>query len=165
MNIDTLIELLVDALIADASILSWCNTNYSTPHTIYKGIDLSNPPGEDEYPLIAIWPISKTSGYQLAEKAHVIQITSGIYDSTFSSDTDTNLVTVKRYRGVSRTEAFRKLVETAVVAEIGSNTNTTELVEEALEISYEPIEFFPSFFATDIYVFNEPISAGDDIFS
>lgn len=163
MNIDTLVELLVDAFIADADILSWCNTNYS-PHTIYKGIDLRNPPSEDDYPLITIWPISKMTGYSMSEISHGVVITTGLNDSTQSSDTDTNLVTVKKYRGITRIEAFRKLVEDCVIAEIDSNTNTTEMVTNSLEISYEPVDYFPAFFATDVYIFMKPHSQGDDIF-
>jgi hypothetical protein len=165
MNIDTLVDLLIDAFIADASILTWCNTNYSTPHTIYKGIDLRKPPPEADYPVIHIWPINKSCGYGLTQKPHGIGVVTGIKDSTQSSDTDTNLVTVKKYRGLARIEAFRKLVESSIVTEIGSNTNTVELTEDSLEISYETIESFPFFLAIDMWMLTEEYSQGDDVFA
>lgn len=164
MNIDTLVELLVDALIADAAILAWCNTNYSTPHTIYKGIDLRKPPPETDYPIIHIWPISKMEGYSLPEQTHSFGVVCGIYDTTQSSDTDTNLVTVKKYKGLANIEAFRKLAEDAVTAEIDSNTNTNLLHIDTLDISYETIESFPFFLAVNIYSCNEDYSQGDDAF-
>lgn len=165
MNIDTLVDLLIDAFVADAAILSWCNTNYLTPHTIYKGIDLRNPPPEDDYPIIHVWPIYKSVGYSLAQKPHGIGIVTGINDSTISSDTDTNLVTVKKYRGLARIEAFRKLIESSVETEIDSNTNTIELTIDSLEISYETIESFPFFLAINTYILTEVYSQGDDVFA
>lgn len=164
MNIDTLVELLVDAIVASSEILSWCNTNYSSPHTIYKGIDLRKPPPQADYPIIHIWPINKMEGYSLPQQSHSFGIVTGIYDETQSSETDTNLVTVKKYQGLANIEAFRKLVESAVTTEIDSNTNTVELEIDTLEISYETIESFPFFLAVDIYICNKDYSQGDDAF-
>ena len=164
MNIDTLVDILFDAFIADSSILSWCNTNYSTPHTIYKGIDLRNPPDENDYPIITIWPISKMGGDSQEMQSHGVVVTAGINDSTLSTDTDTNLVVAKKYRGLARIEAFRKLVETSVTTEIGSNTNTTEIMNDTLEIMYDPVDCFPFFFAVMAFIFTKYYSQGDDVF-
>jgi hypothetical protein len=164
LNIDTLVDILFDSCVADASLLSWCNTNYSSPQTIYKGIDLRNPPPQTDYPIIHIWPVNKVCGYSLGQKAHGIGVVCGVFDDTLSTETDTNLVVQKKYRGYARIEAFRKLVEDAVITELGSNTDTKELFTDTLEISYETIDSFPFFLAVNMFIFNENYSQGEDVF-
>lgn len=164
MNIDTLIDILFDAYVADADILSWCNTNYSTPQTLYKGIDLRQPPPETDYPIIHIWPINKNEGHGYNQVSHDIGVMVGVFDSTQTSTTDTNDIVSKKYRGVARLEAFRKLVETSTTTEIDSNTETTELFVDNLEITYEIVDSFPFFLAAMMFTITKKYSQGDDIF-
>ena len=164
MDINNIIDISVTALIADASILNWCNTNYSNPHTIYQGIDLRNPPPATDYPVIHIFPMTKNVGYALKKKSHVIAIVCGINDDTITTATDTNEVTHKKYDGIENIEDFRYLVETAITAELESNTDTPELIIDSVQIQYETIDSFPFFLAITVFELNKDYSQGDSVF-
>ena len=164
MNINTIVSIFADAVIADASTLNWCNTKYSSPHTVYEGIDIRNPPPEGDYPVIHIFPMSKSIGYSLEKKGHIIGVVVGIFDDTLTTTTDTNEVVHKKYQGVEYIEDFRYLIEAAITNELASNTNTTELFVDAVMVEYEHIESFPFFLAINTFELNENYSQGDDVY-
>lgn len=164
MDINNIVDIMVNAMVADSSILNWCNNKYSSPHTIYKGIDLRKPPPQEDYPCIHIWPMAKNVGYDLKKKAHTIGVVCGLYDETITTTTDTNEVVFKKYQGIEYIEDFRYLVETAITAELESNVDTLELFIDSVAIEYENIESFPFFLAINIFELNENYSQGDEVF-
>lgn len=165
MDINDIMDICVDALIADSSILNWCNTNYSSPHTIYEGLDTRNDPSETDYPVIHICPLSKDIGYGTDQAGHLIYVACGINDSTLSTSTDTNGVVHKKYRGIEYIEDFRYLIESAIVTEIESNTNTPELIIDSVHVAYDTMEAFPYFVCPMVMELNKKYSQGDDAFA
>jgi len=68
-------------------------------------------------------------------------------------------VNVKEYDGVDKIEAFRKLVETAIVTTVSS----PQFID-SLSIEYEVIEYFPFFLASMEFSINEDYYQGDNVF-
>lgn len=161
MNIITsLIDVLITAISGDNTLINWCNTNYSTPPTIYKGIDLRQPPNEDEYPILHIFPSRKNVGYDLAEKVHAIGLVTGLVNTTINTTTTGDSVVIKEYQGIDDTESFRKLIEDVIV----DNVPTDSWVD-SLDISYEIIEAFPFFLSFNLFEITEKYCQGDNVFT
>ena len=154
MNITTLINALRDGIKNNAPLAAWCVATYAKSHTVYKGMDARNPPPETSYPLVHIFPIRKTAGYELASEDHGIGVTCGVFDSTVTISG-----IVSEYGGIDNLEAFRKLVETAVVAAIPTGSRI-----DLLTIEYETIEFFPFLLASMEFKIADDYSQGDDVF-
>ena len=64
-----------------------------------------------------------------------------------------------QHAGIDHLEAFRKLVETAVVAAIPTGSRI-----DLLTIEYETIEFFPFLLASMEFKIAEDYYQGDDVF-
>jgi len=157
MNINTLMENLREALHDDEALQVWSNVHYGSYHKVYVGIDTRNPPGEDDYPLVHLFPIEKTVGYEMDAQDHVIGVTCGIHDTATLTLARENLV---EYRGMTYIEEFRKLAETAIA---GADIGTLRI--DALRIEYETVEFFPYFLATMEITMRGDYYQGDDVFA
>lgn len=157
MNILTLLHDIRDAVHDDAATQAWCTTNYNRNHKVYVGIDVRNPPGKDHYPIVHIFPLSKSIGYELENQDHIIGVTCGIYEPDMLSTGKTDAV---EYEGIDHIEEFRKLIETAV-----AGTSMGELLINTLTIEYETIEFFPFFLATMEFKLTKPYYQGDNVFA
>ena len=158
--IDSLIDVLITAIAADNTLINWCNTNYSTPPTIYKGIDLRQPPPEDDYPIIHIFPIRKQVGYDLSEKIHSVGVVTGLVNSTITTTTTGDSVVIKEYDGIDDTEDYRKAIEDVVAANVPTNSWV-----DSLDISYETIEAFPFFFSFNLFDITEKYCQGDNVYT
>lgn len=161
MNINTLIQNERDAIAGDSSIENWCYTNYESYPTLYVGIDLDNPPSEDDYPVIHLYPIAKKVGYELTKQNHLLGCTVGLKDTTLSTSTQGN-TSVKEYQGIQRIESMRKLVETVIKNNVSSDTFI-----DVLDIDYAPPECFPLFLADMIFMITQSYYQGtdDDVFA
>ena len=144
MDLGTLTTYLYTAIAGNGSLKTWCNSNYSKYETIYAGIDLQHPPDESEFPIIHIFPLHKLIGDNTEDKDHTIMVVYGLNDSNLTSST-VNGITVKVYNGLTKLHAFRKLIETTILATF----KTYNLQFNKCEIDIEAIEFFPFFFAID----------------
>jgi hypothetical protein len=147
-----------DAVQADATLLAWCQANYSKAHTVYKGMDVRQPPPEAHYPIVHLFPVSKALGYGLEKQEHVIAITCGVYDADLDSSTSGG-VTLYEYDGIDNLEAMRKLVEAAVKAVVPAGG-----LIEAMRIEYETIEFFPFLLASMELTISDEYYQGQDVF-
>lgn len=154
MNITTLINAIRDAVKDNAAVSAWCTTNYSVAHNVYKGVDTRQPPASSSYPLVHIFPVAKSLGYGLESEDHIIGVTVGLYDAT-----QTTTGTLIEMEGIDNLEAFRKLVETAIVGAVSSPRFI-----ESIEVEYETIEFFPFFLANMEIHISDRYSGGDDVF-
>lgn len=154
MNMTTLTNALRNAVADDAATATWCQATYGQNHYIYVGMDERNPPADDKYPLVHLFPLRKTAGYDLTQQDHGIGATCGIHDSTFITTGRDNLV---EYNGVDRIEAFRKLVETAIAGALPTGVSLAEMAVE-----YETIEFFPYFLASMELRLTQDLYQGDD---
>ena len=158
MNFNTLIETIRNAIALASTIKTWAEANYGRVHNTYIGTDPRNSPDSSKYPLIAIYPVSKKTGYDSMERIHDVDIVCGIYDENYTVTGEDNIT---EYTGIKNIESFRKLIETAVteltVTELGGRI-------DALNIIYEPLEFFPYFLAGMTFRVIEDLSQGDDPF-
>lgn len=143
-----------DAVANDAAIAAWCTTNYGQAHKVYVGVDTRNPPASSNYPLVHIFPLAKSAGYELESEPHVIGVNCGIYD-----DDSTTTGKITEMEGVGNLEAFRKLVETALLGAVASPQRI-----ERIEIEYETIEFFPFFLCGMEVVVSDDYFGGDGAF-
>jgi len=157
MNMTTLMDAIRNAVHDDSATKSWCSTNYSRNHKVYVGVDTRKPPGEAEYPLVHIFPLSKSVGYDLEEASHVISVTCGVH--TTDTVTVTGKDNIVEMQGVSHVEALRKLVETAIVGAMPAGCTI-----DALNIEYETVEFYPFFLANMEFTITETYYQGDGVF-
>lgn len=152
MNISTLINSMRDAVSGNAALSAWCTTNYSQTHKVYIGVDTRKPPASSDYPVVHIFPLGKSMGYELEAENHVIGVNVGVYD-----DDSTTTGNVIEMEGVANLEAFRKLVETAF---IGAVTSPQRI--ERIEAEYESLEFFPFFLCgMEVHVSDEYFGGND----
>ena len=157
MNITTLLHNVANAIHDDSSTQAWCTTVYERGHKVFIGIDRRKPPAESDYPLVHVFQVRKSEGYELESQEHVLGVTCGIYDDdsrTVIRDRLTELESIEYI------ETFRKYVETAVV---GAELSTMRIDE--LLIEYEVIDFFPFLLAHMEFTFVHDYSSGDDVFA
>lgn len=148
MNITTLMNNIRNAVYDNAALSAWCTSAYGQAHKVYVGVDTRNPPASSAYPLIHLFPLTKTAGG--GNQSISIGATCGIYDA--NTLTVAGRTRAIELRGVSYLEAFRKLVETAAL--------TAALDDgywfDRIEMTYETVEYFPYFLAAmEIVVLGE----------
>ena len=154
MDINTLISNIVDSIATDSALSSWANSTYGKDHSVLVSFDKRNPPGEAEAPFIVIHPIQKQVGQGLSDKSHVIEIDCCIYDETTETFAQSN---ISGYAGVNRIEAFRKLVESAIV-----RTNVGNALFQTLDIEFDVIESFPFHWAGMAVDIKERVTISSD---
>jgi len=135
MDINTLLTDLASAIATDAATLAWANATYDQDHKVYVNVDIQNPPGRTDCPAVEIHPAAKRVGQTITKKEHAFEVTCGIYDEAVKVHAETNIV---EYEGVQRLEAFRKLVEAAIVGVSVGNA-----VFEEVSVEYDTISLFP----------------------
>lgn len=179
MNITTLINAIRDVLANSSEISDWSVAIYGHGPTITKGADEKNPPEQADYPVIHLFPIGKSAGYGVDMIGHDIGISCGVSDTSITSST-VGQVTLLEYTGLDNLEAFRKLVETAVVTAVesglgfgevefgedpfGGETWHGSVFLDDVKITYETIEHFPFFLASMALSINGPATLGGDPF-
>ena len=156
MNMTTLLDAIRDAIHDDAAVLAWCDAAYTRAHRVFVGVDARHPPDENMYPLVHVFPVSKTGGYEVVTQGHQVAVTCGIYEA---ADRETSKDYVTEKLGVSYLEAFRKLVETAVV---GCDISDHRI--DRMEVEYETLEYFPFFLCNMTFTIVWDFAQGDDPF-
>lgn len=157
MDINTLRTTLRDAILGDTATQTWCNTNYGRVHKVYGSIDTREPPAEDQYPIVHIFPITMSGGYDLDRAEYELGVVCGINDSALKTGLDDNAV---EYQGVGNIETFRQKVEAAIAAAIPANYFLSEMSAD-----YEVIEFFPFFIVGMRCVITKDYFQGDSPFA
>ena len=158
------IEIIEDGLTDDESLRTWCISNYSSPPTIYSGIDKRQPPAQSNTPYVSVMTANEFSGYGQDRNSFLINIVSALYDDTLTTTTDTNEVTRKKYQGIENIEAMRKLVETAVCDILSTDSNLENCIIDTVEVSYRTLGYFPYFYGNSSFNIYYIYSQGDSIF-
>lgn len=154
MDINTLIEDIAVSIATDSAITTWASDTYDTLHTVFIGEDSRDPIGEDQTPCVVIFPVEKRVGQGQSEKLHHIEIDCCVYDESAEEFDESNIT---GFAGVKRLEAFRKLVETAVVAaDVGNG------LFNSVDIEYDAVESFPFCTCGMLFEINEKITMGSD---
>ena len=154
MNINTLTDNIAEAVAGDSGISSWSNTNYSTDHTVFINVDGDDLPGSDYCPYVIVVPDRKAAGQRTSQREHTVDVICCISDdSTRAHAGYTNIVD---YQGSYNLEAFRKLVETAIVGvDVGNGTVDFEL-------EFDTISVFPLMWCFMRVLVLEPVTMGSD---
>lgn len=135
MNILTLLYEYRSAVLEDPKIKAWCQRHYNKSLTVLIGSDDNNPPTEDDYPLIHLFPIEKEVGIKVDPKEHSIGCTCGVHNAEEAEKTYDNSKVMK---GLVHLEEFRKLAETALV-----KANLDDIYISRIRIEYDTAEIFP----------------------
>ncbi len=164
MNITTLLDKIITAVSTNASLITWCTTNYSKKPTIYKGIDLRKPPPSTECPVINIIPVKKNPSESEGIVPHVVGVICMVYNNSDPTSTTTGGgVVIKEYAGVDNIEGFRKVIENAITAiSFDSDTDLTGLRVNDIKIDYDTIDVFPFFRCFMEIEFTNILSQGDN---
>lgn len=156
MNVNTLLVNIRNAIHDNSALQTWCTTNYGQNQKVYVGIDTRKPPPSTDYPIVHVFPLSKTVG--TGNQAHVIGVTCGLYDD--DTRTVAGKANVVELEGLQNLESFRKLVETALLTASLDNGHWVD----AIDITYETIEFFPYFLCAMEVTVRSEIPFGADFF-
>lgn len=134
----TLLTLIRDAIASDADLSQWCYTKYGRRPTVCVGVDMENPPGAADYPVVVIEDITETRGNAQNILSWVVSIGVGIMDETITTaavttpgakpeDDPVLLSTTKTLAGLSDVETFREQIEALLVrSRFAKITFTTE---------------------------------------
>ena len=159
MNIVDLTRAFAEAIHDDVAVNVWTNANYGQDVHVYMGADNNNLPSTDNCPLVFLVPDGKDSGHQRKTQDHAVLVTCEIDDDTTVDDVDyPNLV---EYTGLSRVEAFRELVQAAILANIPADIANS--LEDQLSVS-SGSDLYPIFETFDRYTFKKSYRMGSVIF-
>jgi len=154
MDITTLIDDFAEGIAQDPDVLEWANLTYGQDHRVFVNFDVENPPGESYCPFVMLMPESKRAGQTIVNRSHEVHVVCCVHDSEFRDHLSISNIT--EYLGVSRLEAFRKLVETALASvDIGNPTIDFDIEDDT--ISYFP--FLWCYMAARV---DEPVTMGSD---
>ncbi|MEE4112712.1 MAG: hypothetical protein V2I40_07850 [Desulfobacteraceae bacterium] len=154
MNINTLITDMAEAIAQDPDILEWANLYYGRDHYVFVNFDIENPPGESYCPYVVIFPEAKRIGQGIRQRSHTLHVVACVHDD--SSRDYPGFTNIIEYEGLQRSEAFRKLVETAMAGvDIGNG-----LMD--FEIDYDSISDFPFFWCFMSAIITEPVTMGSN---
>jgi|GEM_PF-6060156 len=152
MNLSTLLENIGTALREDTALIAWIDEKYGGTMKIYSGIDQRDPPGQDDAPLIVLFPEGKTGGIRSEEKDHLIRIRPEILNAGSTTTTDGYGAWVK-YTGISEIVAFTRLVVDVIYSNLPT-IFTDDPGFVSFETSLETVEYFPIFFADIMATFS-----------
>lgn len=128
-----------DAIAADTGIKEWCQTNYSSNHQVFENCDSRNEPGEEDCPLVILYPSAKSGGLNQDPKTLVIGVSCVVWDEGISTST----AGVIRFDAGRNVEAFRLLVFAVIKANLPANVKLA-----TVDTDYDTIEQFPFVSAT-----------------
>jgi hypothetical protein len=113
-------EIIMTVWATDTAIQDYCQTTFGKVPTIMNAIDEQNPPGEDDFPLIAFYDWRSSGGMAgMTEKFEFLVGIAVVEKGVTFNDT----LNVKTYSGPARVETLRSLAERAVrAARIGKVT-------------------------------------------
>lgn len=158
MDINALQKLFIETIAVDADVIAWCQENYGKKHSVHSSFDSRNLPGQDDCPMVVVYPLRKYTGEGVTTRHHEIQVVVHVYNTgTRSHPSIDNIVD---YDGNDNVEIFRKLVETVIA---GIDIGNALIME--LSADYDIIQYFPLFsigMVTDIV---EEYTLGTDAFA
>ena len=154
-DINTILERVSSAIVADAGIYAFCDAEYGKPLTVYVNCDARQQPPKSAFPLVIVLPMGKHGGLGSKQKEHFIGIITGVYDERKTIEDDG----VIWFVGGKNVEILRQLAINAVI--------TTDLPHLKLmdkEDDPEMIEQFPYVSITTVLEFHETWTIGSSPF-
>jgi hypothetical protein len=140
MTTQELLTAIRDALAADTALEAWCQEQFVKSATILLGLDERDPPGENDYPLVAIVGCTQERGDMARELSWKVFVGVGVVNEEIVIETNTKTAT-----GLLQAEELRELAENAIYrARIASGASAGEASTESyypLFVSYTTITF------------------------
>jgi len=102
------------ALTGSGSLSTWAETFCGQAPHVFCGSDPDNPPAQDTYPLIEVFPLSDNAGRQIDQYDAYLGLVCGIYDDSLEP------VVYKDFelqRGVLRLEEFFSRIKTVIASD------------------------------------------------
>lgn len=128
MNIATLNTALQLAITTAATTINaWSQTTYSKNHTFLDRIDIKNLPSGDNCPCSVLRPRRRSTGQNKRHQMNEFILWAFITDTSSSEFTNG--------------EAYRKLLEDALVTKIGTLNASLSMVD--VEVDYDDISHYP----------------------
>jgi len=149
MNFGDMLTTLRDALATDTALIDWASITYNTVHTVFLGVDDRNPPTDDEYPALHIYPLSRSGELCPGGDRMTIGIAIGVYDINSYTTVANWQANTKTLPGIAALEEGISLIKDVIMA-----TTTGENFVNTLEITYETVDFYPYFLAEIIVTYD-----------
>jgi hypothetical protein len=154
IEVNTTLLALAAGLAANTALSAWATTNYGRVPKIYINIDERNPPGETECPYVLLFPTAARYGRGVREKTIELQMVTCLFDATFRTYTDTDII---EYKGVQNCVELLDLAVNAIAAIATGNALLQDVAAE-----FDTIEAFPFFMALAPITYVEPLCLGAD---
>lgn len=128
------VQKLRDLLSADTGdFADWCSTNLGQLPGVYVGIDVRDPPGEEQCPFVVVRPGVNREGEDQQEYDVAVSVDWGI----LSGDADVS-GRVTEYAGLYTIDGFGRVIWECLTAGISEQVSLSRS-----EYELSPIEFFP----------------------
>lgn len=156
MNEYTIIRNMRDAVNNDADIAAWCQATFEGGPFLFIGVDPENPPGQELYPLVAFYPMSRATGAARDDADTGIMVEIGVADQDTLEQEPGNENLVE-YAGIYEVIEFRRLVLSAIAAADFDGGFISEI-----ESDYDPVLEFPLFSTLNVITVTRPYQFRDD---
>jgi len=122
ITLTNLVDSSVSIILNDASISSFCTTNYGQDIFIYNGMDLSNLPGEGNTPYVIIFKDAERIGEAVSNYRYELGFQVTIFDENIDSTT----TRVEKQLGEERVEQLTLLIYDALRRDMPCNGNVDD---------------------------------------
>jgi len=133
-KMNDLIEALAAAIARDTAVQVWANLEYDRPLMVMENCDPRNDPGEEDCPMVILYPMQKSGGLSQGVKAHVIGVSCVVYDA----EQPESIEGVIRFNGGRMVEELREKVSGIIKDNLPSDIHL-----EAVFTEYDTIGQFP----------------------
>ena len=116
MNVSEVLEALRNTLAADADIKTFCQAKYAKNPKIFLGVSDDYPPTKDDYPVIAIFHVLRSSR---GDSQRFITYQALIGVGVLKETIDTSVNGQVTLPGLVEVERLRELVESAIFGKVG----------------------------------------------
>lgn len=154
MNIINQLADLLLAIASDTAITTWSEVTYGRVHKVFENLDDRNLPAEVDCPYVALYPISRQSGYQVKDIVNGYEILCCVHDESYAAHAEDNVV---KYAGVDRLETLRQYVLSAIASVDVGNALLAEVSCE-----YDTVTAFPFMFNSMVLTFTLPVMIAGD---
>lgn len=132
VRVNDILRLYRDRLNADAALEAWAQSNFGTSVSIFVGLDMGNPPGRGQCPLVILRPGTASEGQTVQDFRYRILV-----DFAVDAETLTESGKLHEYEGVYLVDDMRELVLQAL------NSASENVFLNQWEYTIEAVEFFP----------------------
>lgn len=153
MDINPFIEDLSIRIASDAEVDAWCQDTYGRSVKVYLNYDVRQPPAADDCPCVMAYPSEKEYGGSVYNDA--VELVCMVHDE--EAGTVSGYGNIVAFKGVSRVEAFRKLILRVVSCAV-EGTEAGQI--DSISVDYDSISQFPFVVAAMAVSISDPWRIG-----